>query len=337
MARRGKTAMRINDYLMPKSFKNQFRKTPVFPILKNAKNKLLRTLFPYDRIFCDITNVCNLRCPHCYNNWDDEYLRKPLFMSMEHFEKIIPLASLTTKGMFYLSCAFEPTLHPKFTEMLKKIPPRLQKQITFTTNLTTNISDHTFKTLSVMRIHAINISVESFVPSVYEQSRKNAKYDRFIGNLDRMVHFFKKDPKSPPIRFITLVTKLNAREVPAIIEKCHTLYHAFESEIRYPWITPGPWNTPANMGWFDKYSLTESEWESVAASLQTVPFRFSLAPPLRNCETDQENQKAAMRILWVRSDGELRVEQGKRGDSFHIDSIKNPYRFLKKKSIIPAQ
>jgi len=320
---------------MPIDLKKMLRETLIFPIFKNIKKAIFNKVSPqYDRIFCDITNICNLRCPHCYNNWADEYLQKSLFMTMEHFEKIIPIASLASKGMFYLSCAFEPTLHPKFFEMLKKIPHNLQKQITFTTNLTTNISDNTFEKLSAMRIHAINISIESFVPEIYEQSRKNAKYDRFIGNLDRMVYFFKKEPKSPPIRFITLVTKLNAQEIPSIIEKCHTLYHAFENEIRYPWITPGPWNTSANFDWLNKFTLPLSDWKLFTASLKKVPFRFALIPPREDFGKDQENKKSDLKILWIRPDGVLRIEQEKSVNSFHIDSIANPIRFLKKKLLI---
>jgi sulfatase maturation enzyme AslB (radical SAM superfamily) len=320
------------------ALKELLRESPVFPLLKNARDQTLKTLFPrYDRIFCDITNVCNLRCPHCYNNWNDEYLQKPLLMTMEHFEKVLPLASLTLTGSFYLSCAFEPTLHPKFTEMLKKIPPRLQKQIVFTTNLTTNISDHTFETLSVMRLNQINISVESFKPEIFEQCRKNAKYERFINNLERLVHYFKKEPNSPRIRFITLVTKLNAQEIPSIIEKCHTRYHAFESEIRYPWINPGPWNTPGNIDWFNKFALPVSDWEAVVKNVLKVPFRSCVVPPQKDSSADQEKHKSLMKILWIRPDGLLRIEHGKDSDSFDINTIENLSQLLKKKLKIPAR
>jgi sulfatase maturation enzyme AslB (radical SAM superfamily) len=186
-----KGAFQMNKQSMARklriNLKEVLRKTSILPLIKIVKNDIPKKLFKkYDAIFCDITNICNLRCPHCYNNWKDEYLQETLLMSMEHFEKALQVALLTQKGNFLLSCAFEPTLHPKFNEILRAIPANLQKQIAFTTNLSTNISEEVLETLSYMQLHHINISIESFTPEIYEQCRKNAQYKRFITNLEQL-------------------------------------------------------------------------------------------------------------------------------------------------------
>jgi len=161
-------------------------------------------------------------------------------MSMEHFEKIIPLASLTTKGCSTFR-ARSSLLYIEVYEMLKKIPPRLQKQLPYT-NLTTNISDHTFKTLSVMRIHAINISVESFFLSL-RTIQKNAKLTGSSA-IDRMVHFFKKTRnrrRSDSLPWSPSSMRGKSRHY----RKCHTLYHALKA--KYAILdNPGP-GIPGNM------------------------------------------------------------------------------------------
>jgi hypothetical protein len=247
-------------------------------------------------------------------------------MSKDHFERILKLVPLTYGGNFLISCAFEPTLHPNFLEMLQVIPVHNQKKIAFTTNLSTNISDNIFETLSTMQLHHINISLESFKPEVYETCRRNAHYDHFISNLERLTYYFDKEPKSPPIRFITLVTRLNSQEIPDIIRRCHTQYHAFENEIRYPWTIPGPWNTPGSIDWIAKHALNKPEWDSLVASLVKIPFRYCVSHPLE----ESSNGQSKLRILWIRPDGLLLTTKRNVSNTFHLDSIENPFQFLKR-------
>jgi MoaA/NifB/PqqE/SkfB family radical SAM enzyme len=251
---------------MIRFIKYVLKKTGLPPLLKRLTSVFKkRQPFGYDFIFGDITNTCNLKCPHCYNNWDEPFLSQTIFMSKKHFNKIIPLIPLAANHDYHLSCAFEPLLHPEFKELVSMIPFSLQKNVLFTTNLTTNITDGVLQFLSQTNLRYINISVESFMPDVYESCRKNGKFNRFIDNLERLAFYFDRNPKSPPIRFITLASKLNVSEIPSIIEKCSVAFHASEHEVRNFYITAN------NRQWVASHALTATEWDEMEKALLHIP------------------------------------------------------------------
>ena len=152
-------------------------------------------------------------------------------MDDQTLAKAMTLLPLVDDGKFMFSCAFEPTLHPHFIDLLKKIPGQYRKKVFFTTNLTTKLSDDFLRELSETDIHHINISLDSFNPVLFERLRKGAKFATFIDNLERLVRIFSRNSKSPPIRYVTMVLKSNLNEIPELFERCHTEYHASENEF----------------------------------------------------------------------------------------------------------
>jgi molybdenum cofactor biosynthesis enzyme MoaA len=130
----------------------------------------------------DCTEHCNARCVFCFNDWRR---LKPAEMDTEDFKKILPLISLTEKDGFYLSCLFEPTVNPQFFEMLKMLPAGAREHTYFTTNLVRPLSDQELATMCRANVDHINISLETFNPSLYSVlsgTRKSAFYD----NLERL-------------------------------------------------------------------------------------------------------------------------------------------------------
>ena len=115
---------------MIQKIKKVLQKTPLFPILLDLNSVIKKRSLKFDKIYGDVTNVCNLRCPHCYNDWSDPFLSKAVFMDKETFKKVVQLIPLTAKETFHFSCAFEPTLNPEFIDLINMIPRKLQKKST---------------------------------------------------------------------------------------------------------------------------------------------------------------------------------------------------------------
>ncbi|MBD3262637.1 MAG: radical SAM protein, partial [Candidatus Altiarchaeales archaeon] len=59
-----------------------------------------------------VTSACNMQCPHCCRGESGT-----AFMSMPTFRKAIEFANDTEEGSLVLSGG-EPTLHPKFMDMV---------------------------------------------------------------------------------------------------------------------------------------------------------------------------------------------------------------------------
>ena len=292
-------------------------------LIRPVRNILSRNDLRYDFIFGDITNVCNLRCPFCYNDWKNLKGTKPVFMTKENFKKIIDIIPLAKNGKFHFSCQFEVTLHKEFVDFLEMIPDHLKKQVMFTTNLSTKISDDVINQLSKLDINYINISIESFEPHIYEQCRKNAKHDIFIFNLERLVNVFKKSKSAPPLRYITVANKLNMYEIPQIIEKCSKKYLSSRNEIRHLW------ETEFNAGWVTDNRLTDTEWTALQNSLKGLPYTYQISSEAG--EKFENVAKPSYKVLRFSSDGLIKFEYNDIcQNTHHIQDIKHPYKFYRK-------
>ena len=267
----------------------------------------------------DITNFCNLRCPFCYNDWHKE--EKPILMKKDTFAKIIEIFPLIHKDI-YLSCNYEPTLHPQFTEFLNMIPPQSLKKCFFTTNLTDNITDSKLEEYSNSGIHHINISLDSFNPTVYESFRKGARFEHFISNLDRLVSIFSKNHNAPSLRYITMVFKQNVYEVPCILEKCKEKYLSSGNEFRSSDYLP-------TNNWSKQNEISNYEWEKLLIKLNRGKHSFSI---LRYDDVRVRILFKIISKLQIHSNISIDAMGlvNCKGLRFDIETIPNPYVFFKK-------
>lgn len=106
-----------------------------------------------DRIYIEISNICNLQCSFC-----PEVERDQNIMSLEQFEKIIAQAAPLAKQVC-LHLMGEPTAHPQFSQIVG-LCEKYSAKVMLTTNGTL-LSRHK-KTLSSDAIAQINFSVHSF-------------------------------------------------------------------------------------------------------------------------------------------------------------------------------
>ena len=86
---------------------------------RNFPSKRIVTEFPL-YVLLEPVSACNLRCPFCFQV-DPDFTRKPYagIMDMTLFKRVIDECEENGTGAITLASRGEPTLHPKFSEMLE--------------------------------------------------------------------------------------------------------------------------------------------------------------------------------------------------------------------------
>ena len=225
----------------------------------------LRTNFePISHIAMDIVNNCNLRCPFCV--YDYANTRTTKFMSDPTFDAALRLIPYVTDGNFWLSCLHEATLHPKLMEFIGRVPPQHRRKLFYTTNLAKRMPREYFAFLANSAMHHINVSVESFVPAVYEKMRKGARHRIFLENWEKMLEAFAAGAAPPRIRYNLMAYRSNLHEIPAMVEVLRRDKMAWQVEIRHTYDEP---HIPADFR--DGEFLTTAEWAWLAEQLKAYP------------------------------------------------------------------
>lgn len=278
----------------------------------------------------DINNNCNLRCPFCINDWKNK--GKTIYMDGNTFDKAMELLPAVDRG--FLSCSFEPTIHPDFMEFFSRVP-KCDTYTFITTNLAKKFTDEEIEKLANTNLDSITISVESFKYKLYEDLRKGAKFENFISNLVRLVKAL-KGKETPKIRFITIVLKQNLGELESIAKICNEKFTSTLNQFRTPW--KGTRNVN-NKEWVDESMITKKESIEARERIFKIPYKIGFFDPMYSVEGEAKLKvdNTLNKIFSVRSDGTIifhepnkkRLPEEFRKD-FNIHDIDKPYEFFKK-------
>ena len=286
----------------------------------------------YNVISVDITGNCNLRCPFCVNDFSN--IHGNIFMSQEIFEKSLTLLPLIRKGgVFRISSIFEPSIHPRFIELIRSIPATSDVNIYYTTNLARPMSDEFFHELSNSNITFINISLDSFIPEVFETLRRGARHKNFIDNLERMVAIFSKHPNPPGLRYITVLSKANLSEVSSLIKTTKEKYLAEQHEFRSFWLRQGQ-----DEEWVKENDISWSDLLEVEKVLKNQPYKYFFRPfenPEDFLEKSTDNQyeqivysQPSPLELSIFSDGKVILERTPVDVEFSLKELNQPHPFF---------
>lgn len=283
----------------------------------------------YCCIMMDITSGCNLRCKFCVQDW--KCVKENFNTSKETFKKIVEIIPLAHDEWFFFSCAFESTIHPQFFELFESIPKEMKPKIFFTTNLAKKFTVEQIERISKLNISIINISFESFNPSIYEELRSGAKYINFINNLENLVKAFRKNKNAPQIRYISMLFKQNLYEVEAIVKTCNEKYSASSNEFR----TPFPWTLSYNdTEWLNKSMITLDEYNELAERIEKLPYNIKLYNPSIINQPQTFNFIVNLNFF-INSNGSLmflaRNEENfpEELKNLNINNMNDPYNYLK--------
>lgn len=174
----------ILDFLKFLDFRFNFRNAGL--------NKKIFDAPPY--LLIEPVSSCNLRCPMCFQT-DKSFTRKPFMgiMKLELFDKILYEADELNIRAITLASRGEPTMHPKFNEMLKKMSNYksfLQKKIN--TNAT-YLDEKKCHAIFENNISTIVISGDHYEKEQYEKLRLNCDFDDVLKKVKLLYNIREKN------------------------------------------------------------------------------------------------------------------------------------------------
>jgi molybdenum cofactor biosynthesis enzyme MoaA len=209
----------------------------------------------------DIVNQCNLRCPFCIVDYSE--VGGLQVMSADTFIQATRLMATTEPGNFWLSCLHEPTLHPRFIDLIETVPEQLRDRISFTTNLAKRLPDEFFRRLANSRVHHIRVSFDTRQPDVFAELRKKGRYEVFERNLLRLCVALKEAEHPPGLHLITMAFTSNFREIPDLIRFGRDI-GATTHEVRFVYYMPHI------AEWGRRHVLSPEQWAELETELEPL-------------------------------------------------------------------
>lgn len=162
----------------------------------------------------EVTNICNLNCPICSNR----LATSKGFISLEFLDKLIDKNRSLLEGQtVWLHFAGEPLLHPKLSEIIKKL-----KSNNINTRLSTNATlldrDLAYEIMAA-GLDYIVFSVDGNTKDSYEKIRVGADFDKVVKNILDFLDVKKVNGFSTKTQIQFIKTKLNETESKDFIEK----------------------------------------------------------------------------------------------------------------------
>lgn len=130
----------------------------------------------------EFTNHCNLRCVYCTSPLG---LRKKGFMEKDTLKKVAEgIDELGVKRVRIVGNG-ESTLHPEFGWMLRELCA-VTPFVSVLTNGQWRRSQETIKAMLDAPVSMVEFSVDAVTKGGYERSRVGGRFERLLGNLDRL-------------------------------------------------------------------------------------------------------------------------------------------------------
>ncbi|MBF0266080.1 MAG: radical SAM protein [Gammaproteobacteria bacterium] len=175
--------------------------------IKNKANKL--NSYP-KRLVLELTNACNLKCVMCGR--DESEFNQTFFdiNLLKKFEEI--LASIEEVTLFGWG---EPTMHPKFRDLLQFFDKYPVKKY-FVTNgmFLDKFADDIFEN----KVDIIAVSLDGAKSNTNNDIRLKSDFDKIKNNIDKLVAMKSQRGLSYPyINFVMTLMKGNIKELPEMV------------------------------------------------------------------------------------------------------------------------
>jgi len=152
-------------------------------------------------IIIDICAACNASCPFCPRLYMPEERSKG-YMDMDLFRFILSEAKREGIKNIRLYSTAEPTLHPKFDEIID-----LLKKDDFFVSVSTNASMLDKHIESLMKVDILQYSIEGWDKESYERYRVPLKFDKVYNNIKKFHSEKIKRERYPKVVTNLLLTK----------------------------------------------------------------------------------------------------------------------------------
>ena len=150
-------------------------------------------VYPRKRLLSDFpivllvepTSLCNLRCQMCFQS-DESFSKEKSFLGRMPFElytRIVDEMAAHGCDALVLASRGEPTLHPRFADMLAYAAPRIL-DVKVNTNAT-RLDEALCHRILEAEPNVLVFSIDSAVPAQYEEIRKGAHFQHVLQNVER--------------------------------------------------------------------------------------------------------------------------------------------------------
>lgn len=150
----------------------------------------------------EITNRCNLRCPHCASNSGEP--RSDEFTKAQWFDVVDDLAKLGCEEVTLLGG--EVFLYPDWLDVARRINDR-NIQLTIVTN-GLMVTDRIVENLKTLDLNRLGVSLDAATPEIFKAVRGVDGFARVWSTLTRL-----RDLSLCPVNAITTVSKVNFGEL----------------------------------------------------------------------------------------------------------------------------
>ncbi len=160
---------------------------------------------------------CNLRCEMCPIQFrrDGPPYGPLAFMSWETFTSL--LGGFPALKRLHLQGLGEPMMHPRFFDMVRYACDR-GIEVTTNTNLTL-LNETRARQLLASGLETLYFSIDGSTAATYERIRKRARFDRVVGNVERLLDMrARAGANHPGLRIVMVIMRQNLHELPELVK-----------------------------------------------------------------------------------------------------------------------
>jgi len=167
------------------------------------------------RLVLELTNSCNLSCIMCGRHVKTF---RPTFFNLQWLDTFAPILDRVTEVTLF--GWGEPTVHPKFREILEYLARYTVKKYFLTNGMLLN----RFADLIVDTVDVLAVSLDGANQSTNDRIRHGADFKKIIENLRCLVAKRNASPqKRPYINFVMTLMQENLDELPLLVDLAHSL------------------------------------------------------------------------------------------------------------------
>ena len=184
--------------------------------LQEIKNRNLKLNSYPRRLVLELTNACNLNCIMCGRDGGDfkyNFLDIQCLYKLESILNYVEEVTLFGWG--------EPTIHPKFKDILEFLNKHPVKKY-FVTNGTTlaKIKEYLFD----YKVDIMAVSLDGATAKTNNMIRKNSNFNQIVSDLKAIVKRRKEEKINYPyINFVFTLMKKNLHELPNMVNLAHSI------------------------------------------------------------------------------------------------------------------
>tara|TARA_B100001057_G_scaffold489080_1_gene574648 strand:- start:763 stop:1908 length:1146 start_codon:yes stop_codon:yes gene_type:complete len=162
---------------------------------KLYKANLFHTVYdfpPY--LLIEPVSACNLRCPMCFQV-DKSFTRKPFMgmMKWDLFTKVVDEANEIGVGAITLASRGEPTMHPKYSDMLKYVSNKKNIYELKTNTNATFLDEKICNSIFENNVSTVVISADHYEKKQFETLRKGSDFEKIVKNVEMLFEIRQKN------------------------------------------------------------------------------------------------------------------------------------------------